>query len=655
MKKNSVRFLALFLAVCLTAGLMALPALADEPAAITDGVSVTADSSGVNVTVGGADVAENDPVTVTNPATVTIAADIITDDDIGLEVLADGSGITVNAEGIDAEEGVSVVASEGATATVTIGEAAESGEGTGTEETVITADTDAVTVNNANAEVNITVNGNVDAGENGIAADMEEAGITTVTFNGDLEAGETAIDVLNAGGTTNVTVTGDVDAGTTGVEVSGGGKTDILIEGTLTAGQQAVVVDETVTEDNLSLTVWKIETPAGTAPSSVVTTEEEEISIGEIGEVGESPLPGEYSTAPVNPATPFTDTSVQYIIKVETPDASQGTLSAAGENGSKSHGYDVAKEGETVTLQITVKDGYELTGAFNGEGDSPTEITPDNDGNYFITVPKGGGIYLSVTLKEKETTPDEPENPDNPDNPPSNPDTPDTPNGGNGNGNGGNPSATPSNVITVNVVDELVVTGTVDENTVTKKVSDVLKPLPKNSNLLRETVASESPIVFSGVVDFGGAFRNAAEPVITVPIKNSNFKAGSSYTITFGDDYYEDYYKGSWVVVKCSKDGVLEIPFPKDAAGLGFVVQKGQADWKPKVIINNSLDPSASRRAAGAPNSTQSAAAANAAGAPDTSVAKAGANNGNPTAPGTGASEGEDQIIDWARKNGIIP
>ena len=29
MKKNSVRFLALFLAVCLTAGLMALPALAD--------------------------------------------------------------------------------------------------------------------------------------------------------------------------------------------------------------------------------------------------------------------------------------------------------------------------------------------------------------------------------------------------------------------------------------------------------------------------------------------------------------------------------------------------------------------------------------------------------------------------------------------------
>ena len=50
-------------------------------------------------------------------------------------------------------------------------------------------------------------------------------------------------------------------------------------------------------------------------------------------------------------------------------------------------------------MKINVYDGYTLTGVYNGKGER-TAVGQDAAGNYYIMVPKGGGVYLSVTLEK---------------------------------------------------------------------------------------------------------------------------------------------------------------------------------------------------------------------------------------------------------------
>ena len=52
-------------------------------------------------------------------------------------------------------------------------------------------------------------------------------------------------------------------------------------------------------------------------------------------------------------------------------------------------------------LGIAVPDGYTLTGAYNGEGEK-IALEKDADGNYYVVVPRGGGVYLSVELEKDE-------------------------------------------------------------------------------------------------------------------------------------------------------------------------------------------------------------------------------------------------------------
>ncbi len=257
--------------------------------------------------------------------------------------------------------------------------------------------------------VEVAVGGKLEAKGTGIDSYSTVDG-SSVTFSaGSIEAGGTGINVLAGndqydlkGGKTSVTVgdlenveSGDVDAGGDGLKVTyenTGAETDILVTGTLSAGQQAVVVNDSVTEDNLSLTVWKVET-------------KDEDNDGKADDI----VSGS-STA----SNSFTDASINYIIKVEQPKAggkitTSGTTTRTTGSGENQTSYETAKEGETVTMKVTVKDGYELKGAFNGLDQSKLELIPDKDGNYYVEVPKGGGVYLSVELAEEQK--DEPVNP----------------------------------------------------------------------------------------------------------------------------------------------------------------------------------------------------------------------------------------------------
>ena len=380
-------------------------------------------------------------------ATVTVGRDDASGEIAAAEGEATGAGETAAGSGVQTENAATPTETTGSDASGTEGKAetpAVKAEGTGiavennggTATVTVDGDVDAakgIDITQSPA-VEETAVGDVSEGTGATSCQAENTNQTTVTVNGDVNASDTAIvvnSVTNSEDRTEITVYGNITTEDTGISVSGSGKTNILIEETLSAGQ-AVVVDEHVTKDNLSLTVWKIEIdgkaptendklvqPAGgdngneagssdivenTYNTGAVNTSENSTSIVAGTSIATDTSDGESKT--------FTDASIQYIIKVEAPDEDKGTLKAADGSGnalSQSHGYDVAKEGDTVTLKVEVKKGYKLTGAYNGEGNSKVAITADANGNYFITVPKGGGVYLSVTLEKDKTEVDKTE------------------------------------------------------------------------------------------------------------------------------------------------------------------------------------------------------------------------------------------------------
>ena len=88
---------------------------------------------------------------------------------------------------------------------------------------------------------------------------------------------------------------------------------------------------------------------------------------------------------------------INYIVKYDQP-ASGGTISAKLADGSalaQNHGFDTANETQKIVLSPDLESGYEITAAYNGT----TALDKDEDGNYYLIVPRGGGILLSVDLK----------------------------------------------------------------------------------------------------------------------------------------------------------------------------------------------------------------------------------------------------------------
>ena len=246
------------------------------------------------------------------------------------------------------------------------------------------------TTYNGGAVIDITIGGNIDAGTTGIIAGN---GIYGGYGDG------------STGGQTNISVGGNVTGGDCGLEINNGGIVDydIFVKEIIKGGEVGVVVYEDqyegypVSEDSkekvgaVSLTVWKIE-------------------LNERGNAAEYFGNGDYPDGPIGPqedegpkaATTF-ESGIKYIIKLEQPKEG-GSLSATDAKGKDletSHDYEVANEGDRVLLKVDLLPGYKIVGAFNGLGEK-VKLKMDSKGNYYIDVPKGGGVYLSVELgKEK--------------------------------------------------------------------------------------------------------------------------------------------------------------------------------------------------------------------------------------------------------------
>jgi hypothetical protein len=77
-------------------------------------------------------------------------------------------------------------------------------------------------------------------------------------------------------------------------------------------------------------------------------------------------------------------------------------------------------------VKLDVPDGYELTGVY-ADADKTVALTQDENGSYYLTVPRGGGIDVNVALTLIQVDPDpgpEPEPQPVPDQGPVNPDVP---------------------------------------------------------------------------------------------------------------------------------------------------------------------------------------------------------------------------------------
>lgn len=273
----------------------------------------------------------------------------------------------------------------------------------------ITADSDdfarglSVDANNK-SQVDVTVNGDINAtGEKltfGAQANSGGESSLVLVLNGSVnaDASEEGYGVgmnVNAsnGADLDLTINGDLSSSGTALSIYiatpsdiASSKADITVDGTISGVDKAISF--TGDADALTLTVWKVELDqdghAVTPDKHSADDYPPEVTADELSKMDEvsAKLAEEV------------EQNILYIIKLEQPKAG-GTLSLSGT--TKSGDFDVAKEGESVYLLVTVAEGYQLDGAYNGDG-TRVELRRDDDGNYFLVVPRGGGVYLTADL-----------------------------------------------------------------------------------------------------------------------------------------------------------------------------------------------------------------------------------------------------------------
>ncbi|WP_352398389.1 hypothetical protein [[Clostridium] aminophilum] len=182
--------------------------------------------------------------------------------------------------------------------------------------------------------------------------------------------------------TATVWVAGDVVSTGTGIldlDSANSGKTNVVIEGTLNAKGTPVVLSKNAA-DNLNLTVWKIDT----AKKKSIAMEQTEKGL-------------KYSNA----AKAFEKT-IDYILKIDKN--TDGTVKFVDSRKKEitdhdgiTSDYNVAHAGETVSVKLNVPNGYYIVAAYSDEAQR-TSLRRDRHGEYYLTVPKGGGVMVSLKM-----------------------------------------------------------------------------------------------------------------------------------------------------------------------------------------------------------------------------------------------------------------
>lgn len=223
-----------------------------------------------------------------------------------------------------------------------------------------------------------------------------------------------------SGSTLAMQIAGDVKSSGTGImdlTTAEGFTSDIVIEGTLIADNGPAVSVMSDSKSSLNLTVWKIES-------------------GTDSLIAEKTSSGYAATE----ATEKLEKSIDYILKVDPDWTDSVSFSSANQKKTDNGTYSVGKEGEKVAVKLNIPEGYYVTSAYS-DADQTVSLKRDTNGDYYLIVPKGGGVMISMSLALI---------PDNSDS-----------NGGEGNGGDGNPPASgTTGAIGTASADSIIASGT---------------------------------------------------------------------------------------------------------------------------------------------------------------------------------------------------
>ena len=184
-------------------------------------------------------------------------------------------------------------------------------------------------------------------------------------------------------GNTDLTITGDVK-GDIGVElnVNEVQTANITVDGTIEGETAGILLrEDTKLSDDITMTVWEVKPNKDGAVVVREEIKEDELAYTEDKEA---------------------EKLIQYIIKVEDTSkdyiTTVGTKAFTAGNGNE---YQVANEGDKVLMKLNIPEGKELVDAFWDVAKSQAgRLLKDAEGDYYLEVPRGGGVLLSVTLKD---------------------------------------------------------------------------------------------------------------------------------------------------------------------------------------------------------------------------------------------------------------
>lgn len=406
-KKAVVALAALALSV------MMAPAIAF---AANDVNKVNADATQEDVSVEVGDVSTDGNPGVTARAgdghTATIKTGDVTASQ-GQDIIADADSrgtVSIAAGNLesDTDNGIEARTNGEATITVKAGDVSAGTHGTG----VWTSASNSDDIYHAGS-VTIDV-GNIEAGEEGIV--MRPYVLSAITVSaGDVTAKGDGVQIVSENGGQATLSVNDITSDKTGIfaYVNAGSVIDVLATGTISGKKAPIAFYGALFNDpdKFKLTVWKVALNDGNLlyEAQSVANLQSQATSGEGTDLTPREDPDNWIFSPWvrgDEVSSF-EKAINYIVRLAQPIAG-GTITATKADGSalekvtaNGEEYEVANQDDKILLKVNLEEGYNLVGAYNGD-DEQVELLKDDQGNYYLVVPKGGGVYLSVILEQND-------------------------------------------------------------------------------------------------------------------------------------------------------------------------------------------------------------------------------------------------------------
>ena len=298
-------------------------------------------------------------------------------------------GVTVTGGGSDSISnafGVYASAKNGGSACVLIG---EDGVTVGS-----VSRAQAIAMEAKGGTVDVVVMGDVYAATNGLTGNIaygakmeaDSTGVANLTVTGSVTAAGSAhsagLWIIGADGSeATALIEGDVDSEGHGLTLEGSSSAEntVVIGGTLTGDEGAIYLKNNDAAENTDVYVWTIENPM----------EKPDVA----------PQAGSAAAA----LNDVYENNVHYIVRYADEEQRDKVILDGAETYTLSEEeeltFDYANENEIITL--IAKDHFEIMGAYNGEEEVALE--KDGEGNYFLVVPRGGGVYLTINIEGRTT------------------------------------------------------------------------------------------------------------------------------------------------------------------------------------------------------------------------------------------------------------